>query len=95
MRRAHKKLGRDIEIARKRRRITQQMVCERASISSSTYQRLIAGDREISIGVFSMVLMAIGLDGRFFQNLDSSNDMQGLLLEETRLPKAIRRRKQK
>ena len=87
------KLGHDISIARRKRALSIAEVCEAAGISTATYGRLEKGDPGISLGVLAMVLLALGEQGRLDQLLDMSTDDTGLLLDESRLPKRITRRR--
>ncbi len=48
---ALRKLGNDIEDARRRRRITINLVAERAALSRSTVLKIEKGDPTVSIGV--------------------------------------------
>jgi transcriptional regulator with XRE-family HTH domain len=84
------KLGHDIDIARKKRRLTIAALCERAGISAPLYRRMVEGAPGTSIGAYAMVFFALGL-GMPLENLaDVASDDAGLLLEEQRLPKRVR-----
>ena len=89
-----KKLGYDLRIARKKRRLRLVDLAAAASCSPDTLRRLEAGDPGVSIGVLAMVLL--GLDRRSLLGdlLDVSRDAGGLLLEETRLPQRVRKPRQ-
>lgn len=84
------KLGHDIEVARKKRRLTIAVLCERAGISAPLYSRLVKGEPGTSVGAHARVLFALGMGTPFDGLLDASNDDTGLLLEEARLPKRVR-----
>ena len=84
------KFGRDIDIARKKRRLTVAAVCERAGISPPLYQRLVAGAPGTSVGAYAMVLFALGMGTPLDTLMDAARDSTGLLLEEKRLPKRVR-----
>jgi hypothetical protein len=84
------KLGRDIEVARKKRRLTISALCERAGISAPLYARLAAGAPGTSVGAYAMVLFALGMGTPFDSLMDAAKDDTGLLLEEERLPKRVR-----
>lgn len=88
--RSLKKLGRDIEIARKKRRLTIAALCERASISAPLYARLVAGAPGTSVGAYAMVLFALGMGTPFDDLVEPAKDDTGLLLDESRLPKRVR-----
>lgn len=89
VRRAMKKLGGDINIARRKRRLTVEMMAERIGASKSTYLRVERGESTVSMGVYAMCLFSLGLDG-IDKIADVSKDTAGLLLEEERLPTRVR-----
>lgn len=88
--RALRKLGRDINDARRRRRIAMAIVAERASISKPTLIRIERGDQSVSIGSYARVLFVLGMAERLADLADAKNDPVGLQLEEENLPKRIR-----
>jgi DNA-binding XRE family transcriptional regulator len=92
LKRAIKKLGRDINTARRRRQLTVDMMTQRASISKPTYLRVEKGDPNVAFGTYCMVLFALGEADRIQDLLDISRDETGLLLDEARLPKRVRRK---
>lgn len=83
-------LGHDIEVARKKRRLTIAALCERAGISAPLYARLVAGAPGTSVGAYAMVLFALGMGTPFETLMDPATDDTGLLLEEERLPRRVR-----
>ena len=87
------KFGHDIEIARKKRYLTVSDLCQRAGISVPLYRRIVKGKPGTSVGACAMVLFALGIDTPFASLLDPALDNTGLLLDEERLPKRIRRPK--
>ena len=87
VRKALRKLGSDIQIARKRRRLTMVMVAERAFISRNTLTRVERGDPAVSLGIYATVLFVLGLADRLGKIADPLTDAVGLALEEERLPK--------
>lgn len=60
VRRALEKLGADIQIARRRRRIRQESFAENLGVSRKTLHRLEAGDPGVSIGVLCRACLALG-----------------------------------
>ena len=88
--RSLQKLGSDIEIARKKRRLTVAALCERAGISVPLYQRLVTGAPGTSVGAYAMVLFALGTGTPFDHLIDPAGDDTGLLLDEARLPQRVR-----
>ena len=90
-RKALTKLGADITVARKKRRISTVSMAERAFLSRSTLARIEKGDPTVSMGAYLSVLAILGLAGHLGQVADRTNDTLGLDLDEDRLPKRIRR----
>ena len=87
--RALRKLGADIQDARRRRRLPMAVVAERAFTSRSTLQRVEAGDTSVSIGIYAGVLHALGLLDGLSQVADISNDRVGQALSSAALPKRV------
>jgi transcriptional regulator with XRE-family HTH domain len=92
------KLGEDIAIARKKRRISTISMAERAFISRGTLYKVERGSPTVSMGVYATVLAILGLVEGLGQVADRRDDILGLDIEEDRLPKNIvspgRKRKQ-
>lgn len=93
VRRALRKLGRDIRDARLRRRIPAAIVAERASISRMTLYSIEKGEPGVTVGSVATVLFVLGLSERIADLADLRTDEQGLALEEDQLPKRIRLKK--
>lgn len=77
-RRALKKLGADIRQARLRRRLTMQIVAERAATSRPSVARLEKGDPSVSIGTVAAVLQALNLVDRLADVAEPSQDGIGM-----------------
>lgn len=95
-RRSLAKLGEDIAVARRKRRISTVSMAERAFISRSTLYKVERGDPTVSMGIYATVLAILGLSERLGNVVDRRDDILGLDIEEDRLPKRIvssRRRK--
>ncbi|MDB5583413.1 MAG: hypothetical protein JWR80_8589 [Bradyrhizobium sp.] len=90
VRKALRKLGADIQVARKRRRLTMGIVAERAFISRNTLTRVERGDPGVSLGVYATVLFVLGLAERVGDLADPLADAVGLSLEGERLPQRAR-----
>jgi transcriptional regulator with XRE-family HTH domain len=88
--RALKKLGQDINHARRRRRITLQLIAERADLSRSTVGKIEKGDPTASMGSYGAVLFALGMEKRLSDLVDSVHDLVGRKLEDENLPQRIR-----
>lgn len=90
VRRALKKLGRDLSDARKRRRIPMHLAAERASISRATLSKIERGDEGVSFGAYAKILFILGMIERLAELADPKFDELGLGLEAESLPKRIR-----
>lgn len=90
VKRALGKLGKDIKDARRRRRISTQMMADRAFISRTTLNKVEKGDASVAMGIYATVLFILGLSGRLNDLADLQFDNVGRTLEEERLPKRIR-----
>ena len=84
------KVGKDICDARRRRRITAQLMANRAGISRATVGKIEKGDPTVSIGGYSSVLFVLGMTERLGDLADAAHDLTGRQLEEERLPKRVR-----
>lgn len=87
------KLGEDISVARKKRRISTVSMAERAFISRGTLYKVERGDPSVSMGVYATVLAILGLTEGLAQTADRSIDSLGLDIEEERLPRKVRTRR--
>ena len=88
-RQALAKLGEDIAVARKKRRISTVSMAERAFISRGTLYKLERGDPTVSMGVYATVLAILGLAEGLGHIADRRSDTLGLDIEEDRLPRKI------
>ena len=89
------KLGEDIAVARKKRRISTVSMAERAFISRGTLYKVEKGDPSVSMGIYATVLSILGLVKGLGQVADRRIDALGLDIEEDRLPKKIQPRSRK
>jgi hypothetical protein len=89
VRRSLVKFGGDLSIARRKRRLTVAMMCERLGVSRSTWQRMGKGDPTVSMGAYAQALFVLGLGTPLGELVDPRHDEQGLLLEADNLPKRI------
>jgi transcriptional regulator with XRE-family HTH domain len=90
VRRALAKLGEDLSVARRRRRITMATLAERAFISRATLARVERGDAGVSMGIYATVLFVLGMLDRVSSLADAATDRLGQALEEEHLPKRVR-----
>jgi transcriptional regulator with XRE-family HTH domain len=85
-----RKLGQDINSARRRRRITKALMAERAGIALNTLTRIEKGDPWASMAAYASALFVLGLSENLGNLADPSRDLTGLMLEEEQLPQRIR-----
>jgi len=83
------KLGEDMTVARKKRRISTVSMAERAFISRGTLYKVERGDPTVSMGIYATVLSILGLVDGLAKVADRRDDILGLDLEEDRLPRKI------
>ena len=88
--RALRKVGKDISDARRRRRITVQLMSERAGLSRVTIGKIEKGDPTTSIGGYSAVLFVLGMTDRLYALVDAAHDLTGRQLMDERLPQRVR-----
>lgn len=86
-------LGVRIQIARKRRRIPQRELAERAGIAYETERAAEAGSLSTGIGAYLALIWALGLEREVESLLDPDRDIEGKTLELVRLPLRVRKRK--
>ena len=90
--RAILKLGRDLALARRRRRISQESLALRIGASISTVKRMEKGDMRIPLHFVGRTLYVFGELEKLNALLDSSRDEIGLTLADEQLPQRIRRK---
>jgi transcriptional regulator with XRE-family HTH domain len=87
------KLGDDLALARRRRRLSQASMAERTQTSVATLRRLERGDPRIPIGLIARVLFVLGDLDKLDALLDTARDDIGLLLMNQQVPKRVRQSK--
>jgi hypothetical protein len=93
LRRDLAKLGADIALARRKRRLTVIMMAECIGTGRLTYLRVEKGDPKVSMGVYAMALFILGFSAPLAEIADARNDDTGLLLDAERQPKRVRAKK--
>ena len=93
LRRSLAKFGTDLARARRKRRLTVEMMAERVGVAKSTYVRIEKGDPAVAMGAYAMALFVLGLGEALGDLVDARRDEQGLLLDEERLPQRVRIKK--
>ncbi len=86
-------LGERLRLARKRRKLSNEVVAQRAGISRTTVYKVEAGDPGATLGSYLRVLAVLGLEGDLQQL--AADDRVGRKLQDLALepPAAARRRK--
>ncbi|MGC8518173.1 MAG: helix-turn-helix domain-containing protein [Steroidobacteraceae bacterium] len=95
VRRALAKLGRDLSLARRRRRLSQASLAERSGMAVNTVRRLEKGVPSGSIEHLARLLYVLGELERLETLLDTGTEEIGLLMMDERLPQRIRVRHSK
>ena len=93
VRRSLVKMGRDMSVARRKRRLTQAMMAERIGVAEATYLRIERGDPTVGIAAYAMAFFVLGLGTPLGDLVDVARDDIGLLLDSERLPTRVRVRK--
>lgn len=91
--RAISKLGRDISLARRRRRLSQASLADRSGIGVNTVRRLEKGQPSGSIEHLARILYVLGELERLEKLLDTGTDEVGLLMMDEDLPERVRARR--
>ncbi|KXV69928.1 hypothetical protein AD951_04425 [Acetobacter malorum] len=87
------KLGADLALARRKRRLRLSDIADATGLSVGTIQRLERGNPSVAIGVLVSVMRVLGEGHRLESLLDTASDDTGLMLTQSDLPKRVRRRK--
>ena len=94
VRRSMTELGRGINVARRRRRLTAAMMSERIGVGRQTYRRVERGDPTVAMGTYLMALFVLGLEwGSLERSVDPQADATGTALDIAELPKKVRPRR--
>jgi DNA-binding XRE family transcriptional regulator len=88
--RALRKVGQDINEARRRRRITILLMAERAGVSRATIGKIEKGDPTTSMSGYAAVLFVLGMVDRLGDLVDSVHDVTGRQLADENLPQRVR-----
>lgn len=83
------KFGKDLSLARRKRRLTVAMMQERIGVSKGTWLRMEKGDPSVAFGAYAQALFALGFGTPFDVLIDQSVDDQGLLLSAEDVPKRV------
>lgn len=83
-------LGRNIRIARKRRRMGEQDLATLAHTSRATIRRLESGAPGVGLGILASVLWVLQLHDDLGRLAAPDTDVHGLFMEQGHLPRRIR-----
>jgi transcriptional regulator with XRE-family HTH domain len=87
------KLGRDLAVARKRRRLSMRDMAERMMVNLKTVQRLEKGDPTVGIGMLLTALWILGLHRRLGDLVAPESDTTALQEDIKNLPRDFRTKK--
>ncbi len=93
VRRTLAKLGDDIFDARKRRKLSAQVIAERAQTSRNTLKRVEEGDPAVSMGIYASVLNALGLLEGVADLADPVRDRLGIELSSPAMTRRARKQR--
>lgn len=93
--RALVKLGHDLSLARRRRKLTQESMAERIQTSVATLRRMEKGDPRIPIGIIAQAFFVLGDLNKVSGMLDTASDGIGLSLMNEQLPQRVREKDRK
>lgn len=79
-----KKVGENLRLARKRRKMSMQDLAERISTSYQTVSRMESGDPKVGIGIIAAALDIFGLDWQVREIATPEKDELGVTLEHER-----------
>ena len=85
VKRALRKLGTDISIARRRRKITTTLMAQRAFIDRRSLARVEKGDPGVSMAIYATVLFVLGMIDRLADLASPANDSVGQMLADESL----------
>ena len=86
-----RKLGLDISIARRRRRMSLSQMADRMMVNIKTVQRLEKGDPAVGIGIVATALWILGLHRRLGDLVAPETDHIGLQEDIKNLPRDFRK----
>lgn len=84
--RAITQLGKDIALARRRRKMPQRLMAERMLVSVQTLQRLEAGEPTVGLAVLVSALHVLGMTQRLASLVAPESDRAGISEDLSRLP---------
>ena len=85
------KLGRDISLARRTRRVAAADFSRQMGVSRATLHRLESGDPGISLNTLTMAMFVLGNLDRLAELADPARDDVALMLTRRNAPRRVRR----
>ena len=85
-----RELGRNLSLARKRRRMTQRELAARGLVSVPTLRRLERGDPSVGLGVLAQVLFVLGLERELAGVAAPDRDREARRKDLDALPQRVR-----
>jgi transcriptional regulator with XRE-family HTH domain len=85
------KLGRDIAVARKRRKLSMRDMAARMMVNLKTVERLEKGDPTVGIGIVAVALWILGMDRRLGDLVAPESDTTALQEDIKNLPRDFRK----
>jgi len=89
-----RQIGKNLQVARKRRKKTVQQAAEMMGTSLSSVRRMEVGDPSVKFATYLAALEVYQLDYTL-RFADPEDDRIGLALEKQRLPQRVRTKKEK
>lgn len=89
-----RQIGKNLQLARKRRKKTVRQAAEMMGTSLSSVRRMELGDPSVRIETYLAALEVYQID-QTLRFADPEDDLIGLALERQRLPQRVRTRKEK
>jgi transcriptional regulator with XRE-family HTH domain len=89
-----RRIGRNLQVARKRRKISVQQAAEKMGTSLSSVRRMELGDPSVRVETYLAALEIYQLD-HSLRFAEPEDDAIGLALDKQRLPQRIRSKKEK
>jgi transcriptional regulator with XRE-family HTH domain len=81
------RFGENLRLARQRRRLTMQMVAQRAGITRVTLSKVEHGDPSVTLGTYASVLLVLGLDQQIASL--AAEDLLGRKLQDAAAGKRV------
>jgi DNA-binding XRE family transcriptional regulator len=88
-----RKLGEEMNIARRMQRISKTLMAERAMITMNTLSKIEKGDPATSLSAWVQVISILGFGEKLNDICDIKNDNAAQILLQSRLPKTTKHRR--